>query len=192
MKKTNKLILIGGLPGSGKSFIGKKLLKYAEVFIDKDTVTRHFTEALLLLLGCDKHDRESEIYLSQVKDLEYETILSQAMENLELKHNVICSAPFISQFRDSTWLNCVTHQANEYGAEVVKIWIHTDENTAKERITARGAKRDTGKLLNWDTYMMQIKSLPAIQLSDLIVIDNSPFSIIPLIKQLECVAMHLK
>jgi len=48
---TKKLVLIGGMPGSGKTYIGKELAKQAGLFVDKDNISRFFTEKILVDLG---------------------------------------------------------------------------------------------------------------------------------------------
>ena len=91
-----RLILIGGMPGSGKTHIGKELARRIGLFVDKDTMSRFFTEEMLQLLGSHVDDRESETYLAHVRSVEYETMIKHALENIEIGHSVICSAPFIS------------------------------------------------------------------------------------------------
>ena len=108
---TRKLILIGGIPGSGKTYIGKELARRIGLFVDKDTMSRFFTERMLQLLGSHLDDRESEIYLANVRNLEYETMMKHALENLELGRSVICSAPFIREFGDSQWLDVISLEA---------------------------------------------------------------------------------
>ena len=48
---TKKLVLIGGMPGSGKTYIGKELAKQAGLFVDKDTISRFFTEKILIAIN---------------------------------------------------------------------------------------------------------------------------------------------
>ncbi len=189
---THKLILIGGVPGSGKTYIGKEISKSTAIFIDKDTISRFFTESLLIALGSNKDDRESEIYSSKVRALEYETMMKHAFENLELGHNVICSAPFIAQYQDNDWISDVEFEVEILDAELVKIWIQADENTARERIIARGADRDNGKLSNWDSYVGSVDHSPPTNVSNLIVIDNTPSSSATLSEQILSVTNTLK
>lgn len=171
LDEKNMLILVGGVPGSGKTFIGQELSRQLGVFVDKDTVSQLFTERLLTLLGSHIDDRESEIYLSKVRDVEYQTMMDQAMDNLRLGMNVICSAPFIREFGDPAWLDSIEHEAALHDSKVVRIWIHADMPTTKERIIARAASRDRWKLENWDTYASNIHN--SMQSECDFVIDNS-------------------
>lgn len=187
---SQKLILVGGMPGSGKTYIGIELARRLGVFIDKDTISRFFTEKILTLLGSDANDRESNIYLSNVRDLEYQTMIKHALENLKVGKNVICSAPFISEFNDQDWLDDINLEAELIDSEVVKIWIHVDLPTARERIIARGATRDNWKLANWEDYIKQLpKNMPDRdqESSDIIVIDNSQTPNTPLFKRIDAV-----
>lgn len=177
---------------SVKHYIGKELSKSTALFIDKDTISRFFTESLLIALGSNKDDRESEIYSSKVRDLEYDTMMKHAFENIALGHNVICSAPFIAQYQDNDWISDVEFEVEVLDAELVKIWIQADENTARERIIARGADRDNGKLSNWDSYVGSVNHCPPTNVSNLIVIDNTPSSSATLSEQILSVTNTLK
>jgi len=70
---SRKLVLVGGFPGSGKTHLGKILSKDVGFFVDKDTLSKLFTEKILTILGKSKNDRESETYLSHLKTLIGET-----------------------------------------------------------------------------------------------------------------------
>jgi predicted kinase len=181
-----KLILIGGMPGSGKTHIGKELARRIGLFVDKDTMSRFFTEQMLQLLGSNVDDRESEIYLANIRELEYETMMKHALENIEIDHSVICSAPFIGEFSDSQWLDNVNLEAELLDAEVVALWIHVDFPTARQRIIARGASRDSWKLANWEVYISKLPQT-APSKANAIVIDNSRSPETPLFEQIEAV-----
>ncbi|WP_252178424.1 AAA family ATPase [Endozoicomonas sp. 4G] len=178
-----KLILVGGVPGSGKSYIGKELSKGRCIFIDKDTISRFYTEKLLELLGSHKDDRESEIYLTNVRSIEYETLLKHAFENVRLGNNVVCSAPFISELNNKDWVNNLELETEIADAKLILVWIYADEKTARERIISRGASRDNGKLADWDSYINSINHTPP-ELDDLVIIDNTSFSEVTLIDQI--------
>ncbi|CAM3860551.1 AAA family ATPase [Vreelandella rituensis] len=186
-----RLILIGGMPGSGKTLIGKALAGRLGLFVDKDTVSQFFTEQMLQLLGSHVDDRESGVYLGKVRDIEYETMMKHALENLALGHTVICSAPFIREFGDPQWLDGIHFEAELLDADVIKIWIHVDPRTARERILSRGASRDVWKLINWDTY---ISTIPKTAPSNIgaVVIDNSCRPESPLFEQIEAVVARLQ
>lgn len=183
---SKKLILIGGMPGSGKTYIGKEIAQRIGFFVDKDSISRFFTEQMLELLGSHADDRESKIYLENVRNIEYRTMMKHALENIEIGRSVICSAPFIREFDDLQWLGDVRLEAELFDAEVITIWIHVDSPTARERIIARGASRDSWKLANWDAY---IKTVPqtAPSNANTIMIDNSRTPQTPIFEQIEAV-----
>lgn len=183
---SRKLILIGGMPGSGKTYVGKKLAGRVGFFVDKD-ITRLLTEQLLESYGLSKHDCESETYVNQIKDFEYKTVIKIALDNIELGHSVVCCAPFIDEFNDSKWLNNINMEAERFCAEMIKIWIKVDLQTAYKRLVSRNAGQDQWKRTNWEDY---IKTNPHILNQDIkenrntIIIDNSHESNTPVAKQI--------
>jgi predicted kinase len=186
---TSKLVLICGVPGSGKTYIGKQICQNLRnsVFADKDTLSRYFTEAMLELLGSNKNDRESEIYLNRVRSLEYDTLMKHAFENLQIGRTVVCSAPFGKELSDPAWISSMELETDLIDAELILIWIHADEHTARDRIIARGAERDIGKLAAWTEYVSKVShSVPA-GIAGLVVIDNSAQASLPLAVQMKAV-----
>ena len=182
---SKQFILIGGLPGSGKTHIGKILANDINaVYLDKDTISRDFTEAMLVEIGCSSDDRESELYLAKVRDHEYSTMMKIGMENLELGNSVICSAPFISEFKSNEWVDERVFDAEMADAEFSAIWIHVDETTANDRIVSRGASRDNWKLTNWAVYTEKTPHITPIFDFEYILIDNSLDPATPLDQQI--------
>ena len=183
----NKLILIGGGPGSGKTFIAKTLATGYAGYIDKDTISELFIDKLLETAELDKGDRENEVYTNEIKPLEYETMMNHALENITLQNNIICSAPFITQFHSEKWINETETRTEEIGAKLILLWIHADATTARHRLITRGAPRDNTKLSTWTTY---IKSMPYEKPDTskiLMIIDNSHQPTVPLNDQLKIV-----
>lgn len=187
---TKKLVLIGGMPGSGKTYIGKELAKQTGLYVDKDTISRFFTEKILVDLGSNVDDRESDIYRSNIRYLEYETMMTHAFENLELGHNVICSAPFFKEFSDNQWLDNIRYKSEMLNSEIVKIWIHVDLPTARERLIARGTRRDNWKLSNWEQYVSGLPDLEP-EADGVIVIDNTQSPEIPLFKKIDSLVKRI-
>ena len=96
-----QLIIITGCAGSGKTTIGKKLAQQLEyAYVDKDTVTRDYTDFILKKLGSFEGDRESELYKNFILPIEYRVTLNLCREILENGSNVVLTIPFISQIKD--------------------------------------------------------------------------------------------
>src|SRR5579859_926808 len=102
-----------GPAGSGKSTVATLLAKQlGAVYLDKDSLTTYFTEALLAQAGNDPHERDnSEFYQSTVMDLEYATLLRVAGDNLRLGLSVVLDAPFVRYFPQEDY---VEHAALTY------------------------------------------------------------------------------
>ena len=190
---SNRLILVCGLPGSGKTTIGKIMATDLDaLYIDKDTVSNSFTEAILGAIGCSKDDRESALYLSNVREHEYNTMMALAMENLEIGNSVICSAPFISELNSKEWLTQCLLKVEKLNAIVNVIWIHVDENTAYDRIVARNASRDKWKLENWDDYAKKTHHSPPPLNLEHNLIDNSLNPDMPMEERVSEIIKELK
>jgi len=149
------LIQIGGLTGSGKSTLGKQLarrLKFA--YIDKDTITRQLVDALLVSARSDVGigDRDSEVYLENVRPYEYQCFASAIAENVELGVSTIATAPFLTEMNNPEWIAGQNTLAQDYGAKLILIWLDCDVEVTKLRLQKRDAFRDRIKLAIWDSY----------------------------------------
>lgn len=180
---SRKLVLVGGFPGSGKTHLGKILSKDVGFFVDKDTLSKLFTEKILTILGESKNDRESETYLSHVRDIEYEVMMEHAFDNLLLRHSVVCSAPFIKEFNDPEWMRNLRNRVISLDTKLITIWIHSDTETTHKRIVSRRFSRDKWKLENWDTYTNNLPDTSKLD-KNIIVVDNSEEPETPVLEQL--------
>lgn len=157
----SELILVGGCPGTGKSTIGRLLAKtLGYVLVDLDSATCAMTEGLLMALGCDKNDRESEPYVQRVKPLEYETILNIAQDNLDIGRSIICTAPFTSLFRDPQWIDWIETSTAVRDATLSLVWLTADTTATRSRIIHRNADRDQRKLDSWEKYSANLPAEP--------------------------------
>lgn len=149
-----QLIIITGCAGSGKTTVGTELSKQLNyAYIDKDTVTRDFTDFILTKLGSFEGDRESELYRSEILPIEYRVTFKVCREVLSNGNNVVLTIPFIGQIRDIAKWNEIRKEAKiPAGVDVKFIWIKHNIDTEKNNIIKRGAVRDTYKLQHWDEY----------------------------------------
>ncbi len=167
------LILIGGYAGSGKSELGRTLARLTSwAMVDKDTTTRPVVETALEVMGTSPNDRESDIYLNQVRPREYEAVMATITENLTSGSNVIATAPFIRELKDEAWIQRLQSLCDATGARLMVIWVYCDAESMHTYLRGRGAARDATKLANWSQYLANIDLdyRPAI---DHFVVDNS-------------------
>lgn len=149
-----KLILVGGPAGSGKTHFSEDLAEHlGAAYLDKDTLSHAFTGKILELLGQNEDDKESNVYQEYIRPLEYSTLEALAIDNICLRStDVVCSAPFATQFQDTEWLDNLELTAKAFDAALVLVWMHSDATVANTRIAAREESRDAWKLNNWDAY----------------------------------------
>jgi len=169
-----KMIIVAGVAGSGKSYIGKEIAKKIEncVYLDKDTQTRFLVDKFLKCLGHNETDRESQEYLQNIRPLEYECLLKQGLENLELDKDCILSAPFIKEINEESYFKDLNDELEFEDAMLKLIWIYTDEESARKRIIDRNAKRDENKINNWNDYIKNVNhNKPQLDI-DMFIIDN--------------------
>lgn len=148
------VILIGGYAGSGKSELGRILLRETGwPMIDKDTITRPVVEVALEALGLSPNDRESTQYLSRIRPREYEAVAAATQENVACGNSAIVVAPFIREFGDEAWIGRMHATYAALNAVTTLVWVYCDADTMNTYLRHRGAARDTAKLSNWSTYL---------------------------------------
>ncbi|MEV8630711.1 AAA family ATPase [Streptosporangium sp. NPDC051023] len=177
------LVLVGGYAGSGKTEFSRFLSDITGwAFLDKDSLTRSIVERLLVSLGSDPNDRQSELYLKEVRPLEYRCLMETAWDNLDVGTSSILSAPFIAELKDEAWFTRLENRCAAKGIDLAAIWVRCDPESMREYIEFRGAARDAWKLSNWEQYAAGIdtdKSPPTAH----VTVDNRLGSAISLADQ---------
>ena len=168
-----KLILIAGVPASGKNYISNALLSSLSntSYFDKDDLC-DLVECTLKIAG-QSSNRDTEFFNKNIKPFEYKTIERLALSSLKYSDNAIINAPYISQLCDEDYMRHLKMSANEIGASLTVVWVAVpDKEILRERMRARGSDRDVWKLLNFDEYYESISVLPPTALSECGAIDK--------------------
>jgi predicted kinase len=173
------LIFICGHAGTGKTTLAKRLIRplmdaSGEPFclLDKDTLYGAYSAAAIGALTGDPNDRDSPHFLQHFRDPEYRSLFDTAAENLELGVGVIVVAPLSREVRerklfDHAWLGVPK------AVKIDIVWVTTEEETARERILARGDPNDAYKLAHWDEYRQRRFVLEKDQREGLLIFDNT-------------------
>jgi predicted kinase len=155
-----QLVIITGCAGAGKTTIGKTLAqKLGYCYIDKDTVTREYTDFILERSGSSKCDRESRLYRSEILPIEYSVTFKLCREILDNGCNVVLTIPFISQIQDYSKWEEIKSVSRIRNIDVKFIWIEHNIETEKENLISRDADRDKYKLEHWDEYSKSVDGL---------------------------------
>jgi predicted kinase len=153
------VIFLIGAASSGKSTIGKLIAsKYHFSYLDKDMICNNFTGQLLESKGYSPHERDgNDFYSNVVMDLEYQTLLDIANDNLQLGQSVILDAPFLAYFSDKQYIHHLKEKYHWTNVKSLVLQVTIDFSVLKERMQARELDRDIWKFDNWDTYVKSIK-----------------------------------
>jgi DNA-binding transcriptional regulator YhcF (GntR family)/predicted kinase len=149
-----QIILIGGYAGSGKTELGRMIVRETGWgMFDKDTTTRAVVEAALVSLGQPPSDRESDTYLNIIRPAEYEALMDATAENVACGASVVATAPFIQELSNPGWLSQAKARFDNLGANLNVVWVACDADSMRAYIRHRDARRDDWKLANWDAYL---------------------------------------
>ncbi|MEX3936510.1 AAA family ATPase [Paraburkholderia phymatum] len=174
-----QLVFICGHAGTGKTTLAKRLIGplmkatgHAFCLLDKDTLYGGYSAAAIGALTGDPNDRDSPLFLQHFRDPEYRGLFDTAAENLRLGIGVIAVGPLSHEVRerklfDHAWLGV----PNDVKISVV--WVATSEETARERILARGNPNDAYKLAHWDEYRQRRFMPSGDQCEGLLMFDNT-------------------
>ncbi|MFP5406742.1 MAG: AAA family ATPase [Gammaproteobacteria bacterium] len=156
-----RLIVFAGHAGTGKTTLARlavsrlhELTGESFCVLDKDTVYGAFSAKVMGLLTGDSHDRDSPVYLENLRDEEYAGLLHIARENLALGVNVVLVGPFSREVKDRRMFDPELLELPP-ATLVHVIWVSIAEDLARARIEARGDARDRYKLEHWDEYRLR-------------------------------------
>nr|WP_284502392.1 MULTISPECIES: ATP-binding protein [unclassified Caballeronia] len=173
------MIFFCGHAGTGKTTLAKQLfapLMHAtgEPFclLDKDTLYGAYSAAAIGALTGDPHDRDSPLFIEHFRDAEYRCLIDTAAENLALGVSVVIVAPLTREVRngrlfDRAWLGIDDDVA------ISVVWVHVDEDVARERIVARGDPNDAYKLAHWEEYRKRLFVPDEALARTLVMFDNT-------------------
>ena len=148
-----KLILVTSPPASGKTYVSKKLAEALRhvVYLDKDTLIT-LSKQIFVVAG-EEYNRSSDFFINNVRDYEYETIVTLALEALNYDDIVLINAPFTKEIRDLNYIKKLKERLKDNNASLVIVWVETSIDVSKQRMIERNSDRDIWKLAHWNEYI---------------------------------------
>jgi aminoglycoside phosphotransferase family enzyme/predicted kinase len=138
------LVLVGGLPGSGKSFLAAKLATRTNFQVIRSDVVRK--ELAGIPAGAPARAAEqSGIYTPEWTDRTYAECLQRAEARLFEGERVIVDATFIDERRREAFFDAALH----WGVPVLFLLCEADPATIRARLEAR---RGDASDADWDVY----------------------------------------
>ena len=148
-----KLILVTSPPASGKTYVSKKLAEALRhvVYLDKDTLI--ILSKQIFVVAGEEYNRSSDFFINNVRDYEYETIVTLALEALNYDDIVLINAPFTKEIRDLNYIKKLKERLKDNNASLVIVWVETSIDVTKKRMIERNSDRDIWKLAHWNEYI---------------------------------------
>ena len=167
-----KLILVTSPPASGKTYVSKKLAEALRhvVYLDKDTLIT-LSKQIFVVAG-EEYNRSSDFFINNVRDYEYETIVTLALEALNYDNIVLINAPFTKEIRDLNYIKKLKERLKDNNASLVIVWVETSIDVTKKRMIERNSDRDIWKLAHWNEYIAGINFDIPIALDDPCIKDD--------------------
>ncbi|SMP56463.1 AAA domain-containing protein [Sphaerochaeta associata] len=144
------LIVIAGLPGTGKSTISKKLaMELHWPYFDYDTLNASHLKRIEAEYGIS--DSKLAFY-RKWRDTSYETLWAPVIENLNLGIDCILSAPLTREVRDARFFSVLQKDFLERQIYTIGIYLVPDSELHFEMIRSRNSDRDGEIIENWYSY----------------------------------------
>ena len=96
---------------------------------------------------------DGNFYLQNLRFSEYETLLDMAFSALRFSSTVLINAPLLREVRDESYMRALKERTHAVGASLTLVWVMASRDVCCERMRARGAQRDAGKLARWEEYI---------------------------------------
>ena len=172
MSNLGDVWVIAGAPGAGKSYFAERFVRLfttPPALIDKDSMYNQLIDAVLIESGRLIGERESGWYNTHIKAHTYGGMIAVAEQVRRNGCGVVLTAPYTELlYTEGAWETFVDAVG---GATVRLIWIRTDFETLRFRLSTRGFERDGDKLASFDTYAsgMHLNDFPIV---NYVEIDN--------------------
>jgi predicted kinase len=155
--------VIAGAPGAGKSYFAQRVvrrLKSRPALIDKDSMYNSLIDSVLIESGRSLGERESVWYNTHIKPHTYCGMTAVARQIRDNGCDVVLTAPYTEELYVPGRYELLAEALG--GGSVHLIWIRTDTETLRTRLTDRGLARDGDKLRDFDEYagVMHLDDIP--------------------------------
>ena len=138
------VVIVAGAPGVGKSTVAFRIAHaLGAASIDIDAVF----EPLVPLLAAQPREL--------VRTAIYESLAAIAEASLPTGAPVVVAAPFTRERRDRLAWNRLAARLSSGGADVVLVWLHAPPEHLLARLAARGATRDSDKLVDPASWLRE-------------------------------------
>jgi predicted kinase len=140
--------------------------------LDKDVVAESWSGPLLQALGQNPNDRDSPFFKEHVRDLQYQSTLRIAKDQLDIGLNVILPGPWNRELASGA-LFSTQELGFPAATRLLHIWLDLPEAVRQQRIIQRGDPRDQWKLDHWHAYFSALKRPAAVQDGRVAALDAS-------------------
>ena len=137
------LILVMGVPASGKTRLSKELVKRLHcTYLDNNFIADAFYS----------ETRVSNEY-KRLRPSLYKALYRITEENLNLGNSVLLDVPHITHMQDVNWRRFLSNLVEKTRSSLKIIRCYCSESELRARIMERGEDRDNWKLNNWKEFL---------------------------------------
>lgn len=165
LQQRGALTVVAGLPAAGKSTKAREIAEASgALLIDKDEVNPYEPDMAARMAG-GRYDRDSTDYQAHVLPVTTSMLATAVRGGLDGGQEVVLDAPLLAMatealvhYLDGPDFATRIRQWLGIGSTIPVrvIWMTADSDTRRERMKARGARRDAGKVSNWANYESQL------------------------------------
>lgn len=144
------LLVITGLPGSGKTSLGERLAEaYRLPYFDYDLICQPFLKGIEK--RCGRQGSYAE-FCARWRGESYAALMDPALDNLRLGLSIIISGPFTREKRQRDFFRRLREEHGRLSFISCCIDLVPDQETLKARLESRNSERDREKLASWPAY----------------------------------------